>query len=202
MEDFLQASVSGKEDAENYRPAFITTTDVQSIISPSETVPPRAFTTPFLSWTPDEIYQFFLLHIQSLGNEVAGPWTAHTFVVLDARTVVDRTCFLCSDVPDYMERERVVLKCVRSVFDLVLLEGMVYETFVRCPSESGAGVLATGEVMRGDEDYMGLSIMPPPLSSEDKRSVVSWGMVNRTIPEGRRWWDRYKGEAEHGKEQN
>jgi len=197
IEDFLQNSVRGREwHAEDYRPALITTTDVQSIVTSSETAPAAAFSTPFLNWTTDEVYQFFLLNIQPLGSEIRGDWTAHTFVILDARTAVDRTCFLCSDVPDYLERERVILKCVRSMFDQVLAHGMLYETFNECPSESGDGVLATGEVLKVGKagNGMHLSFMPRPFSAEDKRAVASWGIINSTVSKGRRWWDRYEGE--------
>lgn len=147
----------------------------------------------------EECYQFFTLNISDPNNEVAGPWTAHTFVVLDSRTAEDgKTCFLCSDVPDYHERHRVVLKSVRSVFKEVLIEGMCYETFVRRPSESGAGALGAGDVMTGDENYMGLSVMPPLAyaSMAGRRAAISYGIDNSSIEEGRRFWERYFEENE------
>ena len=134
-----------------------------------------------------------------LGGEVSGNWPAHTFIVLDGQTAQDRTtCLLCSDVPDFLERERVVLKAVRCAAREALLEAMCYETFVRCPSESGNGALGAGDVVTPENAtaFMGLSIAPPALSSADKRAVASFGLVNHSIPEGRRWWDRYRGEAE------
>ena len=69
---------------------------------------------------------------------------------------------------------------------------------MRRPSESGAGVLATGETLVGNESFMGLSIMPPLAfgSIERRRAIVSYGMVNETIKEGRRFWDRYVEENE------
>jgi hypothetical protein len=90
----------------------------------------------------------------------------------------------------------VVLKCVRSAFDQVLPHGMLYETFNECPSESGDGALATGEVLKGGDEgnNMRMSFMPRPFSGEDKRAAASWGVINPSISKGRRWWDRYEGE--------
>ena len=119
--------------------------------------------------------------------------------MLDSRTASDgRTCYLCSDVPDYLERRRIVLKSVRSTFDQVLVEGMCYETFVRRPSESGAGALGAGDVMTGKEEFMGLSFMPPLafMSDEERRANVSNFITNDSIKEGRRFWDRYVEENE------
>ena len=157
LQDFITAATNGRAEAEIFRPVIMTTTEISSIKAPSTTAPPAQATNPFLGWTVDEVYHFFQTSISSPNNEVFGPWTAHTFVVLDQRTANDKsTCFLCSDVPDYLERDRVILKSVRSVFDQSLLEGMCYETFVRRPSESGAGALGAGATMTGKEDFLGL----------------------------------------------
>jgi hypothetical protein len=158
----------------------------------------KAFNSPFLEWSVDDIYTFFCKSIQPAGDEISGRWPAHTFVVLDERTVKDRTCLLCSDVPDYLEDDRVVLKQVRSVFKETMDESMCYETFAHCPSESGGGVLAIGGVLgKDDVNYMALSFMPRPLTSTEKRAAMSCGLVNDSVPEGRRFWDRYKEEDEN-----
>ena len=136
-------------------------------------------------------------HVRPLTKELTGQWSFHTFIVLDATTASDRkTALLCSDVPDFLERERVVLKSVRIEFGASLLEAMCYETFVRCPSESGNGCLGAGEAVTKANmgNFMGTSIQPPPMNAADKREVASFGYVNEKIPEGRRYWDRYKDE--------
>ena len=197
LDKFLQTSYAGREDADNYIAAVLTTTDVASVTAPSRTAPAVSAGRPFRDWSADDCYVFFQAHVRPLGGEISGAWPYHSFVVLDARTAQDgRTCLLCSDVPDYLERERVVLKRVRCDFRVPLLEAMCYETFVRCPSESGNGALAAGDVVTPGADYMALSIMPPPMSGPDKRAVASFGLVNDSIPEGRRWWDRYRDETE------
>lgn len=92
----------------------------------------------------------------------------------------------------------MVLKSVRSVFKAVLIEGMCYETFVRRPSESGGGVLGAGEVMTGDEEFMGVSFAMPLAFKrmEERRADVSYGVENSTIAEGKRFWERYFEENE------
>ena len=165
---------------------------------PSRAAPTSGFTSPFLDQSPDDIYAFFKSHIRPLTREITGPWTHHTFAILDARTATDRrTAFLCSDVPDFLERERVVLKRVRTEFAFALLEGMCYETYVRCPSETGRGALGAGDVLTAENlgSYLGTSIQPPPMTAKDKRDTISYGYVNEHIPEGRRWWDRYRDEG-------
>lgn len=204
----MRSATHGREEGENYRPALLSTTDISTITAPSTSAPPLHSPSPFIGWTVDDCYQFFLLNISATGNEVSGPWTAHTFVVLDAQTAEDgRTCHLCSDVPDYLERHRTVLKSVRSTFKPVLVEGMCYETFVRRPSESGGGALGAGEVMTGNENFLGLSFMPPLafMEPEERRANLSYGLTNDSIKPGRRFWDRYVEENERNdseKDQN
>ena len=91
-----------------------------------------------------------------------------------------------------------MLKNVRSIFKAVLTEGMGYEAFTRQPSERGGGALGAGEVMTGEEDIMCLSIRPPLLflGLEERRAIVSFGLTNDTIKEGKRFWDRYVEENE------
>ena len=146
----------------------------------------KPFESPYLGWTPSEIYDFYCAVIRPLGDEISGDWTAHTFVILDERTVSDKTCWLCCDAPDFLEEDKVVLKKVRSDFFKVLEEAMCYETFTRCPSESGDGrLLQTGEVLseevnkRGDrEGHMIFSLMPPAFSSGQRRAAISYGLTN------------------------
>ena len=91
-----------------------------------------------------------------------------------------------------------MLKSVRSTFEPVLVEGMCYETFVRRPSDSGAGALAAGKVMTGKEDFMSPSFMPPLMfmDMEDRRAHVSYSLTNVTLKKGRRFWERYIEENE------
>lgn len=111
-------------------------------------------------------------------------------MVLDTQTAADhQTCCLCSDVPDFLERDRIVLKTVRSRFDPVLIEGMCYETFVRRPSESGGGVLGAGEVLTGKEEFSGLSFAIPMavMAPDERRLHVSYVVTSSAIKEGRFW---------------
>ena len=118
--------------------------------------------------------------------------------MLDGRTASDgTTCLLCSDALDFFEREQVVLKCLRSVFNEVLVEAMVYETLVRCPSESGGGVLGTDGVLgRDNVETLMLSLAIPARISAERRELMSYGAENTELSEERRFWNRYMKEAE------
>lgn len=135
-------------------------------------------------------------------NDVVGSWTAHSFIILDGQTASDgKTCVLCSDVPDFLERHRVVLKTLRSIFKPVLEEAMCYETFSHRPSESGMGALGANEVLLELDTYPSYTVLSaqPPLafsSPEERRQTISFGLVNNAMPPGRRFWERYVQENE------
>ena len=141
-----------------------------------------------------KICEFFRAIVRPLVDELSGDWTVHTFVVLDERTVSDRTCWLCCDAPDFLEGDRVVLKKIRSDFLSVLPETMCFETSSKCPSESGNGrLMETGEVLcektrrqAEEEGQMILSIMPRAFDSSQRRAVISYGLTNDTKGKARR----------------
>ena len=114
---------------------------------------------------------------------MAGDWAVHTFVVLDDRTVKDKTCYLCCDAPDFLEEVKVMLKKLRSDFAPIAEDALCYETFTRCPSEAGARkLLETGQVLTKEVNEKGdqyLSIMPPCLNSTDRRNANSYGTTNK-----------------------
>ena len=75
------------EDLEGVHATLMTTTNVKAISTPSKQ-PMQSFDSPFLDWTPEKIYEFFLSSIQPLcGSLYSGLWPAHTFIILDERTV-------------------------------------------------------------------------------------------------------------------
>ncbi|MCJ1414851.1 hypothetical protein MMC32_001180 [Xylographa parallela] len=118
--------------------SLLDTTSIKSI-NKTPSTPIQAFTPPFLNWSTDKVYSFFLSDVQPLGGELSGAWPAHTSLIFDARTIEDRTYLLCSDTSDFMDADRVVLKTIRSELDQAWEEALVYGTFTRTPSESGDG---------------------------------------------------------------
>jgi hypothetical protein len=168
-------------------PSILSTKDIETI-KKSSRAPMSPVDSPFLNCSIDEIYEFFLDNVRPLGGEISGAWTAHTFIVLDERTVADKTCLICCDAPDFLEEERVVLKKIRSDFLMSLSETLCYETFTRCPSESGDGrLLETGEVLtqeavdRGErEGHAIMSVAPSPWSGRERRAAISFGVTNET----------------------
>ena len=69
--------------------AFITSKDVSAITS-GATRPAKAFTSPFLGETIEQVRDWFVAFIEPISDG----YTAFSFLVLDSQTVEDNTCLL------------------------------------------------------------------------------------------------------------
>ena len=116
--------------------AFITSKDVSAITS-GATRPIRAFTSPFLGETIEQVRDWFVANIRPIDDG----YTAFSFLVLDSQTVEDNTCLLVCTLFDE-------LQTVRCDFD-------VAQTQILCIEFGNEGMkdgirdlfMETGEVM-------------------------------------------------------
>jgi hypothetical protein len=197
LNDFLENSIAGERPRETeMAPVLIDTKDVKSLTTGTEPPLQEEFKSPFQDWTAEQVYEFFLSEIQPLGGELSGEWPAHCFIILDERTAEDgKTCFLCSDVPDYFEEDKVILKTVRAKFRPILEEIMLYETFLWTPSEAGNGALWREDgVFESSEQgpHLRISVMPPLLNSAARRQAISYGLFNENVPGAKERSEEYK----------
>jgi hypothetical protein len=75
--------------------AFITSKDVSAITS-GATRPAKAFTSPFLGETVEQVSDWFVANIRPIDNG----FTAFSFLVMDSQTVEDNTCLLVCNLLD------------------------------------------------------------------------------------------------------
>lgn len=176
---------------------IMTSTDVQSIKEPAElsSADIREFVrmgSPFLNWSTQELYTFFRSHIVPIAgdNMTNGHWTWHTFAVLDSRaagtfniddpataeqeTPPDGTVLLCCDAPDFLEEDRVVVKEVRVNIEDMCFTTMCYETYVRCPSETGKQTAVV--------------VGPSGFNPQNRRALISYGGLTNDAPYVSRVW--------------
>lgn len=61
--------------------------------------------TPFLTHGPTDIYTYWKLHLRAPLDkpQIASPWTAFTFLILDLESASSGTVVVCSDGPDIGE---------------------------------------------------------------------------------------------------
>jgi len=101
---------SGFDDATvTDRIAFITSKDVSAITS-GATRPAKALRSPFLGESIEEVCDWFINNIAP-----GDVFTAHSFLVMDSRTVEDNTCLLVCTLGDE-------LKTLRCDFEVAQLQ--------------------------------------------------------------------------------
>ena len=76
--------------------AFITSKDVSAITS-GATRPTKAFTSPFLGETVQQVSDWFVANIRPIDDG----FTGFSFLVMDAQTVEDNTCLLVCNLLDF-----------------------------------------------------------------------------------------------------
>lgn len=81
--------------------AFITSKDVSAITS-GATRPVKAFTSPFLGWTIQQVSDWFIANIRPIEDG----YTGFSFLVMDSQTVEDNTCLLVCNLFDKLETVR------------------------------------------------------------------------------------------------
>lgn len=75
--------------------AFITSKDVSAITS-GATRPAKAFTSPFLGETVQQVSDWFVANIRPIDDG----FTGFSFLVMDSQTVEDNTCLLVCNLLD------------------------------------------------------------------------------------------------------
>ncbi|KAF2460941.1 hypothetical protein BDY21DRAFT_369051 [Lineolata rhizophorae] len=102
------------------------------------------------SATPYDIYDMWKRKLRGPANSTESNLTSFTFAILDRQTLVDYSCVVCCDAPDFGEQEdEVVLKALRMGFDEALFNLARFEMLTCAPSEA-----------RSD---MVLSVIPPAI---------------------------------------
>ena len=84
--------------------------------------PCTPITSPFTNWTPEELYEYWKIHVRSPMDKDRGRWTSFTFCILDETSVVSHDLVMCSNGPDFNEghpetgEDEIKLKCIRMTF--------------------------------------------------------------------------------------
>jgi len=81
--------------------AFITTKDISAITSGASR-PAKAFTSPFLGETVQQVNDWFVANIRPIGNG----YTGFSFLLMDSQTVEDNTCLVVCNLLDEVETVR------------------------------------------------------------------------------------------------
>jgi hypothetical protein len=81
--------------------AFITSKDISAITS-GATRPARAFTSPFLGETVEQVNDWFIANVRDIDDG----YTGFSFLVMDSQTVEDNSCLVVCNLWDEMETVR------------------------------------------------------------------------------------------------
>lgn len=81
--------------------AFMTSKDVSAITS-GATIPAKAFASPFLGETIEQVNEWFIANIRPIDDG----FTGFSFLIMDSQTVEDNTCLLVCNLDDEVETVR------------------------------------------------------------------------------------------------
>jgi len=105
MEKFVEGKKSWirgiDDDTISDEIAFITSKDISTITS-GPTRPARAFTSPFLGETIEQVNDWFIANIRDIDDG----YTGFSFLVMDSQTVEDNTCLVVCNLLDEVETVR------------------------------------------------------------------------------------------------
>jgi hypothetical protein len=105
MEDYVedaQSWISGIDDqTTSDEIAFITSKDISAVTS-GATRPAKAFTSPFLGETVQQVNDWFVANIRPIDDG----FTGFSFLIMDSQTVEDNTCLLVCNLDDEVETVR------------------------------------------------------------------------------------------------
>lgn len=134
-----------REDDTDLRVMDTQTVDNLGTIEVRTDAPLAELASPFLNWSPQEVYEWWQRHIQAPHHSKAGHWAYFNFIILDADTLPQHEddqpqLLLCCDAPDVGEAENEIrLKTIRTHFEDALEHILTFEMLSMCPSEKGKG---------------------------------------------------------------